>query len=487
MKTLTLTIPTTSTKRYLNIAQAIRNAINNQQVVPNEKLPSARKLAMQLNVNRHTVMAAYNELVAQGWVETKERQGYTVAKSLPIHQSLPNTVDKNVSASVHQWRIANPMNDAIKKPASNYQTNFAGGTPDISLFPFDEFRSYVNDALKRPAISELNYGGNAGFSPFIFAVETYLRRVRGITNKEIVVVNGTQEALYILAHVLLHQGDKVAVENLGYKPAWKAFESSGAQLIGVNQTLVGIDIDHLKQLFQQHKIRLLYLTPLHQYPTTVTLSPAKRKQVYLLAQQYNVPIIEDDYDHEFHYDSQPLEPMAANDPAGLVIYLASFSKLMFPGIRLGVIALDKSIAHHIINYRATINHKANVLMQDAVSRWMLDGAFERQLRKLTRIYHKRRQLMIHTLKNFKKQGIEIDFIVPPGGMALWVNIGKNAEQVAQKAREHGIFILSEQAFHLDVKNNQNKYLRLGFSGQDEDKMVQGLHQLKRLLESDNYT
>jgi len=480
MKILNLTIVKTSNKLYLNIANAIRTAIKVGKLAPEEKLPSTRKLAEQLHVNRHTVMAAFQELEAQGWVETKERQGYRVVNLLPIVTSLGAEHTDDVTEQ-HQWRLTKFNQTGAQLPASHYQFNFAGGNPDIELFPFNEFRSYINDALNRPSINELNYGDNSGFSPFIREVGTYLRRVRSIVDKEIIVVNGTQEALYIIAQILIKTGDKIAVESLGYRPAWNAFTNAGAELVGVKQTEQGIDVDHLESLFRQEKIRLLYLTPLHQYPTTTTLPVAKRLVIYRLAQQYNVPIIEDDYDHEFHYTSQPLAPMAATDPSGLIIYLSSFSKIMFPGIRLGVIAVEKSLAPHIVNYRTIMNHKANVVSQDAVARWMDDGAFERHLRKTTRTYQKRQQCMVNMLNNFKEEGIDLEFTIPAGGMAIWVNIRKNAEEITRLAKEKGIYLLAESSFHLTASNNEDKFIRLGFAGQSIEKIEQGLQLLKPLL------
>lgn len=202
IKTLNLTLNKHISKRYLQIADALRTAIKNGHVVESERLPSARELATQLSVNRHTVMAAYQELVAQGWVDTRQRQGYSVAKNLPIissvtHsspvfnnaalttntrvKSLPNVkVKTNQLTHKHQWCLAKPQIISVKpnKPASQYQYNFAGGNPDIDLFPFKEFKSMMNDSLNRPSIKDLNYGDNNGFQPFIEQVSTYLRRVR---------------------------------------------------------------------------------------------------------------------------------------------------------------------------------------------------------------------------------------------------------------------------------------------------------------------
>lgn len=483
MKKLNLNLNHSTKKLYLKIANAIRCSIEEGHVLTQEKLPSARMLAEQLNVNRHTVMAAYNELVAQGWVETKPRQGYRVAENLPIYDALHSNLNNAQMQPQHKWRLAKANSEQTELAASRYRFNFAGGNPDIDLFPFNEFKGFMSEALNRPDIKELNYGDNNGFAPFIEEVSTYLRRVRSINNKQIIVVNGTQEALYILSQVLIQEGDKVAVESLGYQPAWSAFENAGAHLIAVKQTDQGIDVEHFEALIKEHKIRLLYLTPLHQYPTTTTLTIGKRQQIYRLAQQHNIAIIEDDYDHEFHYNSQPLAPMAANDAAGLVIYLSSFSKIMFPGIRLGIIAVDKSLTPHIVNYRTLINHKVNVLAQDALARWMKDGGFERHLRKVTRLYQKRRQCMVDLLNEFIDEGLNIQFTLPAGGMALWLNVGSNALKIARLAQQKGIFLLAENAFHLDKNKDQDQYLRLGFAGQNEQKIRQGLLLLKPLLAS----
>jgi GntR family transcriptional regulator/MocR family aminotransferase len=185
------------------------------------------------------------------------------------------------------------------------------------------------------------------------------------------------------------------------------------------------------------------------------------------------------------YNSQPLAPMAAHDPSGLIIYLSSFSKIMFPSLRLGIIAVDKSLSQAIISYRALLNHKVNVVLQDAVARWMKDGGFERHLRKATRHYQQRRRCMVELLTQFINDGLEIEFSIPAGGMVLGVNIGGNAQQTAELARQQNIYLLAENAFHLNEENNQDKFIRLGFAGQNEQQITRGLHLLKSILISTN--
>ena len=475
MKMLTLTLDKHAKPKFLHIASAIRSAIKQGQVSASESLPSARQLAEQLHTNRHTIMAAYQELIAQGWVESIERQGYKVVESFPVESSRHTKANIEANKSKFKWQLTPLILDIHHgKPAHEYRYNFAGGNPDISAFPFHELKPFMSDCLTRPDLPHLSYGNNAGNHQFISQVATYLRRVRSITDKDIITVNGSQEALYLISRVLLKPGAKVAVESLGYRPAWNAFKTAGAELVAIKQHSKGIDIDHLTQLIKNQDISLIYLTPLHQYPTTVTLPIHERIKIYQLAARYNVAIIEDDYDHEFHYASQPLAPLAADDPAGLVIYVSTFSKLMFPGCRIGYMAVDKSLTQALINYRSVMNHKPNVLMQDAIGRWMKEGTFERHLRRTTKIYQQRRDHLVSELKKYQEQGIDISFTLPDGGMAIWIDVKKNAKELEQFGLANDVYLVSESHFRLEQEHNENRFIRLGFAGMTPEKITHGL-------------
>ena len=307
--------------------------------------------------------------------------------------------------------------------------------------------------------------------------------MRSITGKKLIAVNGTQEALYLISKVLLKAGDCVAVESLGYRPAWQAFKTTGAKLVAIRQSEDGIDVSHLKKLITNLAVKLIYLTPLHQYPTTITLPLEQRMQIYALAAKHNVAIVEDDYDHEFHYNSQPLAPMAADDPQGLVIYLASFSKIMFPGCRIGCIAMDESLFTAMINYRSIINHKSNPIIQEAIAYWMKEGGFERHLRKMTKLYQQRRDFMIQQLESYQNKGFNLKYHVPAGGMAIWLDIGNSAKALEEYASTQGVFLQTEHQFHLQGKNDQDRFIRLGFAGMSSDKLAEGLGIIFKFLGS----
>ena len=206
-------------------------------------------------------------------------------------------------------------------------------------------------------------------------------------------------------------------------------------------------------------------------------------QIYQLAVQYGVAIVEDDYDHEFHYDSQPIAPMAADDPAGLVIYISTFSKLMFGGARIGYVVANNALIEQLAAYKMLMNHKSNVLVQQAVAKWMRQGGFEAHLRRMTRLYQKRRDFMVLQLKSYQEKGLPIHFEVPAGGMAIWLDTGKSIIGLKEKMSTKGVFIQTEIEFSM-VKNlpdEDYRFIRLGFAAMDEEEVVEGLSIVMKTL------
>lgn len=474
MRQLTLDICPSNSPYYLRLAQAIKQCISSSQVTPGERLPTARALAHQLNINRHTVMRSYAELIAQGWVENKVRSHYAVSTHLPVEGSHLKASLEHTTEEAFDWQLKNvaaPSN--FIKSTACYQYSFAGGQPDTALFPFDEYKNHINDALKRVRPEALHYGENQGDPHLVEQISIYLRRTRAIQNKEIMMTNGSQEALYLISQLLLTAKDTIAIENLGYPPAWQAFKSTGATLLSIQQDAMGICIEDLEQQLKKQKIKCLYLTPLHQYPSTVTLPLARRLKIYALAKQYNFFIIEDDYDHEFHYRCQPLAPLAANDPSQLIIYLSSFSKIMFPAARAGVLAAPASLLPHLIQLRTTINHKPAMLLQDALARWIASGGFERHIRRCTKTYAQRLENAHFQIEQALHQGIALDCNIPDGGMALWIETGVDSELLAQHLKERNIYLQHEAEFTHVQNISTPTHIRLGFASQSIDKFNQG--------------
>jgi GntR family transcriptional regulator / MocR family aminotransferase len=468
--------------KYLQLASVIRLAIRKGQFIAGDSLPSVKSLSNDSNLNRHTVMKALAELIAEGWVESAERVGYKVVDHLPIEHSLRLSKDDKSQQSEFKYRLVRLADNLPEHNLEEITYNFSGGLADLSRFPFAEFKSHMADSLSRPNLSQLGYGETAGTRELVAQVKSYLRKARGITDRKIIITNGSQEAMFITAQLLLQQGDKVAVEELGYPPAMSVFKSAGAELVAIKQDKQGIVPEALEMAIIKGNIRLIYLTPLHQYPTTVTLSVSRRMQIYQLAARHQIPILEDDYDHEFHYRCQPLAPMASQDPKQLVIYVSTFSKIMFPGARIGIMAVNKNLAQAITDYRLLMCHKSNVLMQSSLARWMASGDFERHLRRTARCYLQRRDHAVALLKTLDI----FDFEIPDGGMALWLRIKNDkvkASELAKVARLSGIYIQHEADYQLLKNPQQDSYIRVGFAGMNESDFAKGMQLLVTLLKT----
>ncbi|HEU5399583.1 MAG TPA: PLP-dependent aminotransferase family protein, partial [Gammaproteobacteria bacterium] len=388
MNELILTVPDDSRPGYLRIAEALRSAIQQGMVKPGERLPSTRVLAAELGVHRHTMSAAMDELVAEGWLDAGERRAHRVAEVLPSEFFKPkgraksSPFDRGI-----KWRFARDARECFCGPEryEDYRYVFQSGLPDLRLFPYDEFRTCMAETLRVSATATAGYGDPAGHPVFMERLQEYLRRMRALTDRRIIVTHGAQEAIFLVAQLLIGAGQKVAVETPGYPAAWDAFRAAGGDIVPVKVDQDGMDPEALEAAIAEQRIHLIYLTPHHQYPTTVTLPAARRLRIYELACRHQIPILEDDYDHEFHFRSQPIAPMASTDPCGLVIYISTLSKVMFPSMRIGFLAVPEALYHPLASLRTIITRQNSTLVQDAVARWMDGGGFERHLRRMRRV------------------------------------------------------------------------------------------------------
>ncbi len=348
--------------------------------------------------------------------------------------------------------------------------------PDLRQFPVDEFRGFLAGSLRKQPEKILGYGDPGGHPAFLRELAVYLRRLRAVQDREIVVTNGSQEAIYLLAQLLVAPGDKVGVEERGYRPAWEALRAAGAELVPLPIDADGLDADAVAGILARTKLKLIYTTPLHQYPTTVTMPVGRRARLYDACVKYGVPLLEDDYDHEFHYRCQPLPPLAANDPAGIVLYVSTFSKVLFPSARLGFTALPPAVAARLKVLKRLATRQNDGILQDTVARWMRDGGFERHLRRMRRCYEERRDAMLGAIERLRAQGLPLTWKEPDGGMAVWLGVGCNADAVVQSARALGVFAASESTFRLGGRA-EPRHLRLGFANQTPRELELGMKKL----------
>lgn len=479
MRELNLELPPSGRPSYLRIAEALRTAIRDRQIEAGEFLPSSRQLSDRLGVHRHTIMAAMEELIAEGWLVAQPKQGYCVSETLPSRFYEPLTEGKRKRAyPIPEFRLVRRGGldeGSAWQQRESFPYNFQSGLADLRLFPRDEFRGCINDALKGKRLDVLHYADPAGHPALLRELSSYLRRMRAISDREILVTHGSQEGIFLAAQLLVAPGDAVAVERLGYPPAWEAMTAAGAKLVPLEVDAEGVVPESLEKAVARQPLRLIYVTPLHQYPTTVTMPIARRLRIYDIAARHGIPILEDDYDHEFHYRSQPLAPLAANDPAQIVIYVSTFSKVLFPSARIGFLAVPKRLAPAAIGYRRIVTRQNNSLLQDALARWMHAGGFERHLRKMRKVYQERRDALASAIESGKARGHALDYQLPDGGMAIWLDIGRDSGPVAERAAKAGVLVTAGERYGLRSAPSPN--LRLGFANQSPKEIQEGVRRL----------
>ncbi len=463
---------------YLQIVSIIRNSIEQGQLLAGEKLPSSRVMANRFSVGRQTLINALNELIAQGWISSRQRVGYFVAEHLPVSHS--HQLPSLPQSKTMKWHFNDRCDTLFSEPDQEYQYNFVAGTPDINRFPFAEFKRHFAQVMNYPLRSDFSYGNAAGQPQLLSSMADYLRRSRNITARPLLISNGSQDAIYMISRLLLGVGDKVAVDQLGYQSAWSAFKESGAALVKIASDDEGLDPDELAKALATNRIRLIYLTPQYQYPTTVTLSTERRNRIYQLAVKYGVPILEDDYDHEYHYQGQPLPPMASEDPAQLVIYIGTLSKILYPGVRIGFISAPLPVHQALLKLRQTMSHKNESMFQRTLALWMIDGGFERHLRRSSQLYKKRLANTDDTLRQIQRSNIndklKLEYHLPAGGLGLWLRVNVDCKLLTNKARSQGILI-QDQSFFSDTPIMNSSYLRLGFARQSTSCQREGIEKL----------
>jgi GntR family transcriptional regulator/MocR family aminotransferase len=457
---------------YTKIYSDLISKIKTQAMKPGDLLPSTRDLSALYRCHRFTVMKVCQDLVAEGWIDSTERSRYQVSPKIPVTDS---ETAKRRGPERDLSRIALPIPD-FDLEKNRYPLEFWGGQPDLRLFPKDEFRRVLSQGLKRAKTDHLGYGLTKGLDPCLKEVSEYLRKSRDLTNKNYVMTNGSQEALFVICQAFVRPGDKIAVERKGYPPAWKLFESLGASLIPIEVDDEGLNTDDLEEKHLKHQFKLIYVTPLHQYPTTVTLSPRRRQGLIRFAEKNMIPILEDDYDHEFHFIGPPPAPLSTETSLG--IYVCSFSKVLFPGARLGVIGCDAKLERFISYQKYLVSRQTDCLAQIGLSAWIRDGGFERHLRKTRRIYENRYFHMLEELDKLKLSS-RVDWRPPNGGMSIWVNFFKDSKKISDQALKQGALFQHESG--MDYVKTIGTHLRIGFAGVTEAEVKKGFEILKKIL------
>jgi GntR family transcriptional regulator/MocR family aminotransferase len=303
------------------------------------------------------------------------------------------------------------------------------------------------------------------------------RRGIPLRAENVLVTRGSQMALDLLARTLISPGDRVAVESYGYRPAWEALRRAGAELVPIAVDSDGLDTSALARAASRAPFRAVYVTPHHQYPTTVVMSPARRLGLLATARAHDLAIVEDDYDHEFHFDGRPVAPLAARDPGGNVIYAGTLSKVLAPGLRLGFVAAPERVIERLAQLRAITDRQGDQVVEHAVADLNEDGELQRHTRKARRIYGERREQLVATLGRELPGVLEV--ALPPGGITVWARASVDVERWKQRALDHGVAIATARDFDRDGRTRP--YVRLAFARYTAAEMTDAVRRLARAL------
>jgi GntR family transcriptional regulator/MocR family aminotransferase len=471
------------------IQEQIERLIREQWLAPGVKLPATRELARALGVNRTTVALAYEELVAAGRARAHVGQG-TFVMAPPAGEAGPAAApparvrldwSRLFSRSAHIARAGGERRAALPGPASRPPISFAAGTPDSGMFPTDAFRRVLNQVVRAEGAALLQYPpGGDGYAPLRAYLATYLLRF-GVEARaeDILVVNGSQQGFDLIARTLVDPGDVVAMEQPTYPRAIDVFRAAGAQLVPVPWNREGPAPEALEQVLTRHRPKLFYCQPTAHNPTGVTMAPAAARRILDAAARHHVPIVEDGFDGSLYYgDRRPL-PLRALDRDGLVVYIGTFSKVLFPGLRLGWLVAPPPVVERLKAAKQLADLGTSPLIQAAVHRFCERRLLDRHVARIAREYDRRRGAMLEALGRHLPE--DAAWTEPRGGFSLLLTLppGCDASALLPRALRRGVSFTPGARFFIDGSGEGTA--RLSFSSVPARRIDEGVRRLAEAI------
>lgn len=464
---------------YMQISNQLINAIQRGVLPFGIKLPGTRALSIILNVHRNTIVAAYDELLAQGWVESLPNKGTFVIgknqeKPFQIKDFEKNNLEHYPKSTGFSFKTSNILDNPFEYSDCEYIFN--DGVPDIRLTQIDHHSRIYSSILKRQAhkIGQYNQDGSEFFKKNL---SQFLNLSRGlpISKNNLLIARSTEMSIYIVSEILLSAGDVVLVGELSYFSVNMIFQKAGVKIQPISIDEEGINVEEVREVCKKQKIRMLYLTPHHHYPTTVTLSAKRRLELLNLANEFGFIILEDDYDYDFHYDKSPILPLASADTNGMVIYIGSFGKSLVPGFRTGFIVAPENLMIEMRKYLGIIDRQGDVLMEHVLGEMIAEGEINRYLKKSLKTYQERRDYFVSLLE--QNLGEYIDFQKPSGGLAVWMKwkIPVNLMQLSRNCAQNNLFIPKTLLY----QNKDLTAMRLGFGNLNLNEMDKSIEILSK--------
>jgi GntR family transcriptional regulator/MocR family aminotransferase len=462
---------------FLQLAGAIAEDIRRGRLKSGDPLPGSRELADHLGINRNTVIAGYDELVAEGMLVTRIGGGTFVAPA-PAAAAMPPTAPPNEAPTYPL--PPSPQPPSIRMPAPGMLV-LSRSTPDIRLLPSRALARAFRRAVGQQGRSVLTYTDPRGHLRLRTELAAMLTRSRGLiaTPDDVLITHSIEQGLDLVARTLIAPGDAVVVEMFGYPPARRVLQLAGARLVPLPVDPDGLDVGALEALLARESIRAVLLTPHHQFPTTAVMPAARRERLARLSLEHRFAIIEDDYDHEFHYEGKPVLPIAAGPARGNVVYVASMANLLAPGLGTAFVLAPRPVLQRLTALRAACDAQGDAAVECAIAELFEDGELLRHVRRMRRLYAQRRDALSAAL--VRHVGAALDFHVPEGGMALWARVDEGIDVAAwsRAGEREGVSFGDASAF--DFHHREQPFTRLGFSYLDPAELEEAARRMARAL------
>ncbi|MEM6867291.1 MAG: PLP-dependent aminotransferase family protein [Cyanobacteria bacterium P01_C01_bin.121] len=461
--------PDTGVALHRQVYEKIRTAILTGRVRSQQKLPATRQLAQSLCVSRTTITQSYDQLISEGYLETRPGAGTFVSPQIPdhllsspVHSAVPESPVRDpigehcVSAFAKRlYSTANPSQ------SDQHSLSFRYWRPDLSLFPIKQWQRIVN----RHSLANTEWMAYStdpmGHEPLREAIAQYIFQSRAVScqPEQILITQGTQQALGLIAQVLLNEGDAIALENPGYLSARKVFCSYGAVPIPIPFDAAGLNVAALEKASSRHPPpKLVYVTPSHQFPTGVLMSLSRRLALLEWAQQTGGLIVEDDYDSEFRYSGRPIPALQGLDSNGRVLYVGTFSKVMFPGLRLGYIVLPPALVPVFQRAKWICDRQSCILHQAALATFLSEGYLARHIRRMRMTYAQRRECLVAALQTLGP----VEILGDPAGLHVMVRLPLSSKRsskmvsagdLVKQAASRGVGLFEVAPYYDDSRAN----------------------------------
>lgn len=475
------------TPMHRQLYDQMRGLILDGRLKAGARLPSSRTLSRELEISRNTVTSAFDQLFAEGYLVGKVGAGSFVSDELPEESLTPRAdpvpigpnAPRRQGLSRRGTRLA-----ALRSARSSRRTPaFAIGLPDLESFPFDIWSRLMTKAWRRPPRELLAHAEPAGYLPLRRAIVDYLRTARGVRceAEQVIVVAGVQQAIGLACHALLDEGDVALMEEPGYPGVRGALLGAGVRTETAPVDEEGLDIETGE--VSAPDARLVCVAPSHQYPLGVTMTLSRRLKLLDWAQRHDGWVLEDDYDSEYRYSGRPLSALQGLDRDGRVVYAGSFSKVMFPSLRIGYLVVPEDLAEPFRLARAALDDHPSTIAQPALAAFIEEGHFAAHLRRMRKLYAERRAALGAALTDRFGTGIQV--APSEAGMHLLARIGPDLapdlgdREIQSKAAESGVTVSALSNYY--ATPTRDRGLLLGFSAVPVEKMPEGVELLAKVL------